>query len=110
VSGQAPTVAAVTSINRSVRTTSIHFQTRRDLRQQPDETSNPGQFMLAVATMRAVGHALLGVGCFLCVGLGAAPGVALIWQHGDFELGLGTRYVVAPIDSFQLTLMSGVRF
>ena len=76
----------------------------------PDETSNPGQFMLAVATMRAVGHALLGVGCFLCVGLGAAPGVALIWQHGDFELGLGTRYVVAPIDSFQLTLMSGVRF
>lgn len=40
----------------------------------------------------------------------AAPGVALIWQRGDFELGLGTRYVVAPIDSFQLTLMSGVRF
>ena len=40
----------------------------------------------------------------------AGPGLALIWQHGDFELGLGTRYVVAPIDSFQLTLMSGARF
>jgi len=37
-------------------------------------------------------------------------GLVLIWQHGAFELGLGPRYVVAPVDSLQLIPMSGVHF
>lgn len=35
---------------------------------------------------------------------------ALIWQHGNFELGLGSKYLVAPIDGVQFMLMSGTRF
>jgi hypothetical protein len=39
-----------------------------------------------------------------------APAIALIWQHGSFELGLGSKYLVAPINGVQLMLMSGTRF
>jgi hypothetical protein len=40
----------------------------------------------------------------------AAPELAFIWQHGGFELGVGPRYVFAPIGSFQLLLVTGGRF
>lgn len=40
----------------------------------------------------------------------AAPAIALIWQHGSFELGLGSKYLISPINSAQLMLMSGTRF
>jgi hypothetical protein len=40
----------------------------------------------------------------------AAPAIALIWQHGNFELGLSSKYHFAPIAGVQLMLMSGARF
>lgn len=39
-----------------------------------------------------------------------APGVALIWQHSAFELGLGSKYLFAAPHGLQFTLMSGARF